>query len=306
MLFGDCPQTIKAANVTVDETQSVTVGLYTYYKGSDGAWYMKFIEKWCGSGVNTYSDGSQAKQESQNSIRYFKVEPQKWRVVTGNYNGTGKKLLVAETIGINGMYYYGDGYLTGSSDLLDRNINGEAIHTSDYKYSCIRSILNGLSYRKWNSTVTELIEDEEYLNKGLLQTMFTPALQSNIVSTEIDNSAESTNPAGNTTLWNNGENDYVCENLTDKVFVLSMKEVTSSAYGFGSYNNADSARVRKVTDFALASGVQKSENGGGYWWLRSPYYAEHQTARISYDDFYNITGVTTNGCGIVPALCLDN
>ncbi len=30
VLFGDCPQTIKAASVTVDETDSVVVGAFTF------------------------------------------------------------------------------------------------------------------------------------------------------------------------------------------------------------------------------------------------------------------------------------
>ena len=72
VLFGDWPQTIKADSVTVDENKSVSMGSFTYYKGSDGAWYAKLSNK------------------------YYKVEPIKWRVLTDDYNG--KKLLLAENI----------------------------------------------------------------------------------------------------------------------------------------------------------------------------------------------------------------
>ncbi len=95
VLFGDWPQTIKADSVTVDETKSVMMGDFTYYKGSDGAWYAKCIEKAFESGYK-YSDGTDVAQESANSTKYFKVEPIKWRVLTNDYNG--KKLLLAENI----------------------------------------------------------------------------------------------------------------------------------------------------------------------------------------------------------------
>ena len=72
VLFGDWPQTIKADSVTVDESKVVNVEAFTYYKGSDGAWYVKLSDK------------------------YYKVEPIKWRVLTDDYNG--KKLLLAENI----------------------------------------------------------------------------------------------------------------------------------------------------------------------------------------------------------------
>ncbi len=82
--FGDWPQTIKADSVTVDESKSVVVGAYTYYKGSDGAWYAKIKV--------TYGSG----------YKYFKVEPIKWRVLTDNYSG--KRLLLAESILVNHRY----------------------------------------------------------------------------------------------------------------------------------------------------------------------------------------------------------
>lgn len=91
--FGDWPQTIKAENVTVDENDSIKVGMFTYYKGSDGAWYVKKME--CAGGVGfKYSDGTEVAQKAAKSYKYFKVEPIKWRVLTTDYDG--KKLLCAE------------------------------------------------------------------------------------------------------------------------------------------------------------------------------------------------------------------
>lgn len=74
--FGLWPQTIKASDVTVDESVTETHGAFTYCKGSDGEWYVK-----------------QAKNGSSDE-RWFKVEPIKWRMLTTNYDG--KKLLLSE------------------------------------------------------------------------------------------------------------------------------------------------------------------------------------------------------------------
>ena len=80
VLFGYWPQTKKASSVTVDESVTKKRGSYTYYLGSDSNWYSK-----------SYSS-------------YNKVEQIKWRVLTKNYNNTGKALLLAENILTNQKY----------------------------------------------------------------------------------------------------------------------------------------------------------------------------------------------------------
>ena len=126
--FGDWPQTVKADSVTVDETKSVVVGAYTYYKGSDGAWYAKIKETAFGSSYK-YSDGTTVAQNSANSYKYFKVEPIKWRVLTDNYSG--KRLLLAENILVNHRY---------------------AASSNDYANSEIREYLNDTF---WNTAFTD-------------------------------------------------------------------------------------------------------------------------------------------------------
>ena len=82
--FGLWPQTVKADGVTVNDSKTKTAGEFTYCKGSDGEWYAKLSDK------------------------YYKVEPIKWRVLTTGiatgYNGTGKKLLLAESVLIGKRY----------------------------------------------------------------------------------------------------------------------------------------------------------------------------------------------------------
>ena len=273
VLFGDWPQTIKADSVTVDESQSVTMGANTYYKGSDGAWYAKCTEKAYGSGYK-YSDGTDVAQSTANSTKYFKVEPIKWRVLTDSYNG--KKLLLAENILAAHRY---------------------AESSNNYKNSEIR----------------------EWLNGTFLGAAFTSTAQNQIATTNVDNSARSTNPASdeNANLWNSGNNDYACENTSDKIFLLSEQEVTKSDYGFAAYNvykgdsngTTESTRIRMTTDWSKAGGAYQNTTAGydGWWWLRSPYCIDCDSARAVFhhgraDDYRLVYG---NYTGVVPALSLN-
>ena len=74
------PQTKKVDSVSIDTTQQKPGKGNYYYKGRDGQWYNKAWNE------------------------YYKVEPIKWRVLTTDYNGTGKKLLLSESI-LYGVYY---------------------------------------------------------------------------------------------------------------------------------------------------------------------------------------------------------
>lgn len=96
--FGRWPQTVKAADVTVNENITQIHGDFTYCKGSDGAWYVKakenaFINTYGTSTFVKYSDGSLAGTGGK-SEKWFKVELIKWRVITDNYSGN--MLLLAE------------------------------------------------------------------------------------------------------------------------------------------------------------------------------------------------------------------
>lgn len=109
--------------------------------------------------------------------------------------------------------------------------------------------------------------------------------------------------------------------------MLSVKEVTTSAYGFSedTVGESDKSRLKKVTDFALANGVYTSrdldEDGlseqifdFGEWQLRSPIYAD--TGSSYPIDLYFHCDVWVNGhlsgdfptygrSGIVPALSIS-
>ena len=271
--FGDWPQTIKSASVTVYETTGISVGMFTYYYGSDGAWYAKCKENaYEYESDHKYSDGTTVAQSTANSTKYFKVEPIKWRVLTNDYNG--KKLLLAENILAAHRY---------------------AEISNNYKNSKIR----------------------EWLNGTFLGAAFTSTAQNQIATTNVDNSARSTNPDANASQWNSGNNVYACDNTRDKIFLLSEQEVTKSDYGFEAYNvykgdsngTTESTRIRMTTDWSKAGGAYQNTTAGcgGWWWLRSPDWYRRNDARDVYSNgraHYN-DGVNGSDAGVVPALCIN-
>ncbi|MCR4713496.1 MAG: formylglycine-generating enzyme family protein [Treponemataceae bacterium] len=274
MYFGEFPQTIIASGVTVDESVSKVIGAFTYYYGSDGAWYVKQKE-YAHAADYTYSDGTTVAQGGT-SYKYFKVEPVKWRVLTTNYNGTGKKLLLAENILYN-IYFYNSGQDHGSSVNI-------TVHANNYEHSRIRAYLNGIKY-------DINVECKDFVGKGFVQTAFTSSVQDQIVNTTV--------MVGSDAIANN------------KVFLLSTEEASSSDYGF----NVAGSGIRHTTDFARAtgdnlkgiSGSWQTADNIGAWWLRSPGSANGQARYVNENGGAGQQqNVHNTGIGVVPAICIDN
>ena len=251
-------------------------------------------------GELTYYAGSDGYWYAKLRDKYYKVEPIKWRVLDTRYNKTaGKKLLLTESVLIGKLY-------------ADYDNTG---HTNSYFNSKIRKWLNSNSDKATNAV------SDHGGSGGFLKSAFTAAEQSVIAETSVDNSARSTNPDANAEQWNNGRNLYAggtVHETTDKVFLLSEQEVTTSAYGFDVYNaykgdetHNESTRIRQTTDYAKASGANQSSTAGlgGWWWLRSPYYDHYQCADVVLTDgsaAENRKYVYYNYGGVVPALCVKD
>jgi hypothetical protein len=217
-----------------------------------------------------YSDGSKVQTAYKKSYRYFKVEPIKWRVVTKNYNGSGKKLLLAEVALTNEQFCdtWGDYAVFEAVDgnryafTLDVTLrkldNGNYIQHNNYEHSRLRAFLNGLPYIQGDENIylkgikayTRI--NEEFVGRGFLQTAFTPEMQSKIAVTTVDNSRQNSGLEliqelttldrsiyDGTLYYESGEQHkrvnfpkFVANNTKDKVFVLSPKEVVRKDYGF--------------------------------------------------------------------------
>ena len=311
LTFGSWPQTIKADDVTItDETK--TVGMFTYYKGSDGEWYAKVAENAYMPNY-TYSNGTVVGQDGT-SEKYFKVEPIEWRVLTNNYRG--KRLLLAESILVNCSFY---DYI-----YVNRNVKGVTVYPNNYEHSRIRAYLNGLSYQLKEGDSVEQVENSEFYGIGFLQTAFTDAERAQIETVTVDNSEAITNDNGNNLMQ---PVSYACDDTEDKIFLLSEQELNTEIYGFdtnpcaskGDTNNhTESSRIRVPTDFAKAKGAYHYVDVigyGGSWWRRSPNYnANYEANSVSesggvhcqyyYGDKNISEYVNTVRIGVVPALCL--
>lgn len=300
--FGSYPQTevtdqsiIAALNDSVDAlpTSSFSTNngewtAYDYYERFGKTYYMWYTdvaysgEKYRGVCFNAYRPISTDKGTGLNNsciddngyvrdiVYWFKYEPIKWRVLSEE---AGEALIASEII-VDGREFY--------NETKTRTENNETIYANNYKYSTIRA----------------------WLNETFFNTAFSQLQKQLIVSALVDNNVGSTTDSGNHITQ---ATDYICDATMDTVFLLSEREVTSSAYGFSNqYNGSDEMRVRSVTDYALIQGVQKDGNGNAAWWLRTPKNDIDSSARqvdrlgIAYSGCI----VTYTNCGVVPALRL--
>ena len=260
ILFGQYPQAIKAADVSIISTTPDTDG---YYLGSDGERYAKVVADPYNSGY-TFSDNSRV---IGGNTYYFKVEPIRWRILS---ESDGNAFILCDSIIANHYYHQ-----TYSSTTID----GQKVYANNYKYSDIRAWLN-----------------DEFYN-----TAFGDLQQALIQTTEVDNSAQSTYSSSN---------PYACENTSDKVFLLSYREVITIEYGFESTSTYDTARQMLTSDFSRATGAYMSRDwnyfGNGWWWLRSPFDNASYYARNVYyrGDAGSSNIVNHDYGGVVPALNL--
>ncbi len=80
--FGYWPQTVKASTVTIGE--QVTKGFWTgYYKGSDGAYYVKVNGNPSSTSLANPVEFANGTTISKGQVYYFKVEPIKWKNIDG-------------------------------------------------------------------------------------------------------------------------------------------------------------------------------------------------------------------------------
>lgn len=222
------------------------------------------------------------------TVYWFKYEPIKWQVLTEN---NGKALLFSELI-IDSQEY--NATPNNTTEYAFEH-NGGTGYANNYALSDIRNWLYETFYE---TAFTEL-------QKGIIQT------------TLVDNSAESANPAHNPELWTSGD-DTSCDNTMDKVFLLSIKELTTPEYGFSpDYEEKDEVRRKKSSDYAKCQGTytytssEEEYMANGEWWTRSPlrsagtYYGVARIMTYEGEHGNTVMSVNSTTLGIVPALWID-
>ncbi|MBQ4073544.1 MAG: hypothetical protein IJD50_07515 [Clostridia bacterium] len=185
----------------------------------------------------------------------------------------GKALMLAELI-LDSQEFY-----PSSSSHTE---NGKTIYANNWEYSTIR---------KW-------------LNETFYNVAFNDLQKALIVGTELDNK---------TTAHNGSSNSYAtCQNnTTDKVFLLSYKDMLNPSYGFSSSSgNYDTAMLKKTSDYAQVQGAYTSTDssflGNGWWWLRSPNSYDSDYAFCVHFDGGVVNGYVSDPTrnGVVPALTI--
>ena len=225
---------------------------------------------------------------------WFKYEPIKWRILTTNENSA----FIMSDIALDFFSMQPDRKSEIRDDLLASYNNSpgvpDGIYANNWEYSFIRSWLNETFY---NEVFNEL-------QKEIIKT------------THLDNSARSCNPDEYPNYYgygeNAGKNKYAdqCKDTDDKIFLLSLRDVTTTAYGFNKDVNAeDPARNLQASDFAKFHGVSMGNTQKDYvtWYTRSPSLAvgnQGYTTFVLYRDnkgVINSPNLVAEG-GVVPAL----
>ena len=317
VLFGDFPQSHKADDVVIDESQKIVMGGLEYYPGSDGNLYA--MREQARFWRYYYSDGTLVPSSGSPDYKipgYFMVEPIKWRVLKEDYGSDRKKLLVAE----NSL----------TTDYFHR---GGSANCDNWEYSDLRNYLNG--------------NTGDFLNKGFLQSAFTSSAQNLIATTTLDNTIYESDGSEATSETFDDLASRQVNDTQDKVFILSIKETAyyvrnsiDVEYQYG----APSDRLRTHTDYSLAQANKYGSvyavddtydygenpqdldmiNGVAYrvwrnnmafyrqygnaaaYWLRTPARASSSCQDVDWSGIAGGSSMQTNinQLGVVPALCL--
>ena len=265
----------KIQYVTVSSTQwdKIKGAKYDRYGEAtvDGIKYRRLSKNdalYASSGSYYYNWGS-------DTVRYFRYEPIKWRVLQ-----------------VDGK----DAFLMADKALDDQMYNIED-STITWEESTVRSWLNG--YDKSSNSY-----GRDYTRFNFINSAFTSSERGAIKTTDVvnDNNVTFGTTGGNNTsdkVFFLSENEVYHSNIVPK-------------YGFTKNRDTyDEGRRCKSSTFAKAMGAysetSSSYEGNCYWWLRSPGWATEMAAYVPYNGNVEYDGgsVDNNVRAVRPALHLD-
>ena len=207
-----------------------------------------------------------------NVVYWFKFDPVSWTILEEK---DGTAIIICDMVIDSQAYQTEYSYVEVNNETIFYNTTEgvpNGTYANNYAYSTIRRWLNDTFYN----------------------TAFNNADKGIILTTTVDNSAESTviNP-----------NKYVCENTEDKIYLLSYQEAKT----YLSYNDryvGEPKECKKSTAYAQAQGiVADEETDGSSWWLRSP-NEDYEFPAVYLTNDYIIGGIPSfyNVYGVVPVL----
>lgn len=228
------------------------------------------------------------------NVYWFKYEPIKWRILTTS----GNSAFIMSDIALDFFSMQPDRKSENRDGLYATYNNSTGVpdgtYANNWEYSFIRRWLNETFYN-------EVFND---LQKEIIQT------------TRLDNTARSCNPNEYPKYYgyaeNAGKNKYAdqCKDTDDKIFLLSLRDITTTEYGFKKDVLAeDSARNLKASDFAKFHGVSMGNTQKDYvtWYTRSPSLANGNQGYSTFVLYRDKKGVIDSldlvaEGGVVPAL----
>ena len=194
---------------------------------------------------------------------WFKCDPIEWKILS---SGNGRYFLLSEYALDVSVYYYDKDPRPTDTDYV--------IYANNYEHSYVRGFLN----------------DEFYFSAFSLGAGY-------IVTTEVDNSAETTNTY---------TNPHAHGTTMDNVFLLSHQDYINPEYGFNSNKDTpDPARQVAPTDYAIARG---SYNRDGYTsaWTRSPRHdPDYHVSYVNNDGYLISNYVYYPNGGIRPSINIE-
>lgn len=227
-------------------------------------------------------------------VYWFKYEPIKWRILTTS----GNSAFIMSDIALDSFSIQPDRKGENRDGLFAEYNNSTGVpdgtYANNWEYCFLRQWLNETFYN-------EVFND---LQKEIIKTM------------KLDNSARSSNPNDYPKYYGYGEkagkNKFAdqCKDTNDKIFLLSLRDITTTAYGFNKDVKAeDPARNLQATDFAKLHGAPMNTNDKKYvtWYTRSPSPANGNQGYATFVLDRHAKGVIDSidlvpDGGVVPAL----
>ena len=227
-------------------------------------------------------------------VYWFKYEPIKWKILTTS----GNSAFIMSDIALDSFSMQPDRKEENRDGLYASYNNSTGVpdgtYANNWEYSFIRGWLNKTFYN----------EVFNNLQKEIIKTM------------KLDNSARSSNPNDYPKYYGYGEkagkNKFAdqCKDTDDKIFLLSLRDITTTAYGFNKDVKAeDPARNLKASDFAKLHGAPMNTNDKKYvtWYTRSPSPANGNQGYATFVLDRHAKGVIDSidlvpDGGVVPAL----
>ena len=241
-------------------------------------------------------------------------------VYLGEYPQTVKapEVAITATIDERGYYLGSDGYYYAKLTAAPRGTiyfsNGTAIVSGDTYYFKVEPIRwrvikdydadgqstiicdSVISMQKWNGYSSDYPSSSirQWLNGEFYNAAFSQSEKNSITTTTVLNSLNTMGP--NATSY--------APIIYDKIYLASYQDAVSSTYGFKGANLEDEAKFKIATDYARAMGVMVYDNGGSWWWLRSPDISGAASAVNPYGicGKYYSQYMNLNGTGVAPVM----